>query len=127
MWKWVDIGLRPVRGRELTNCKLAQELRRKTEFSPQEWKEFGVSGLRADDLGASYFRPARSAVSQDYVQLHHTTDQGNHRCVTRGGTMTCPSTCKRATSFARARAHTHTHSLSLSANVQPVSHSHELN
>ena len=33
-------------------------------------------------MHASYVRPARSAVSQDFVQLHRTTDQGNHRCVT---------------------------------------------
>ena len=48
--KWIPSLTRPLDGEELTNPKLADALRHKTEFTQQEWASFGVHGLCVDDF-----------------------------------------------------------------------------
>ena len=60
--KWKRIGLtRPNEGREITNLRLANELRRKTDFEQEEWNNFSIPDLDKDDFilcGDAYFKPA---------------------------------------------------------------------
>lgn len=60
--QWEKHGQTMPRGQELSNPKLAKELETKSEFTLEEWKDFGID---AKDLGndsfiksgAIYFRP----------------------------------------------------------------------
>ena len=60
--RWKNIGdSRPMEGRELKNPKLANALQTKTEFTPDEWDDFGIGDVRENDFVNSrntYFTPA---------------------------------------------------------------------
>jgi len=60
--KWEGAGTeKPTDGKELTNEKLAEGLKSKTEFTKEEWKEFGIQELDAGHYiksGDEYFKPA---------------------------------------------------------------------
>ena len=59
--RWTFAGATPPpSGRDLENSSLSDALMHKTDFTPQEWEEFGVSHARMDDYvksGESYFKP----------------------------------------------------------------------
>ena len=59
---WKEKGVqKPTQGRELTNLELAKALESKTEFSADEWSQFGIGDLREDDFIESdgkYFHPS---------------------------------------------------------------------
>jgi len=59
--KWQNVGAtKPEQGRELDNAKLADALMNKTEFTEQEWNNFGITDLRNDHVvksGATYLQP----------------------------------------------------------------------
>eukprot|EP00966_Prymnesium_polylepis_P240570 5563433-Prymnesium_polylepis.1 len=61
--KWVDVGeQRPAKGRELINRELSSDLLQnvKAQFTPDEWRHFGIGDLRADDfvaVGGRFFGP----------------------------------------------------------------------
>ena len=60
--RWKNIGdSRPMEGRELKNPELANALQTKTEFTPDEWDDFGIGDVRENDFVNSrntYFTPA---------------------------------------------------------------------
>ena len=79
--KWPNIGTtRPVHGTELTNQKLASALHEKQEFTKEEWRAFGIEGLRLDHYiksggnyfqpGGNYFQPAASGFKALTDALH---------------------------------------------------------
>ena len=56
--KWLKKG--HTHGQHLENSMLAEALKRKTEFTPQEWGAFGIETLRMDHhvkSGTSFFEP----------------------------------------------------------------------
>jgi hypothetical protein len=62
-WKKMD-PVNPRIGRELSNPGLATALESRTEFTQQEWDEFGITSLHTDDfikVGGSYFKPAAAS------------------------------------------------------------------
>ena len=62
-WKKMD-PVNPRNGRELSNPGLATALESRTEFTQQEWDEFGITSLHTDDfikVGGSYFKPAAAS------------------------------------------------------------------
>ena len=68
--KWSNAGsIRPRAGEEVNNKQLAEALRKKTEFTMQEWEAFGISDLRTSSFvksGKSYFTPVLPAVFHAY-------------------------------------------------------------
>ena len=68
--KWQDAGAKPPGGHELVNEQLAEALETKTEFTPQEWGGFGVSGLRMKHFiraGNTHFRPVELAAGEPII------------------------------------------------------------
>ena len=62
--KWEVSGThKPTKGTELTNKKLVEALRSKTDFTEDEWGEFGIEELNTTHYiksGARFFKPAES-------------------------------------------------------------------
>ena len=58
--QWEEIGVANPTGRELSNPKLATALMSKTQFTADEWRDFGIYDLGKDDFiqsGAWYYKP----------------------------------------------------------------------
>jgi hypothetical protein len=65
-WKLLETLEEPANFYPLDNEALADALSRQTEFTQQEWDDFGVKDLRMQNWiksGDSYFKPAESAES----------------------------------------------------------------
>ena len=69
--QWQNVGTtKPTTGRELSNSKLATELQRKLDFTPEEWESYGITDVAADDFikaGDSYFKPAEDRHQREIV------------------------------------------------------------
>ena len=69
--QWQNVGTtKPTTGRELSNSKLATELQRKLDFTPEEWGSYGIADVAADDFikaGDSYFKPAEDRHQREIV------------------------------------------------------------
>ena len=59
--KWSDVGTaKPKNGTSVQNKKLAQALKKKTEFTEEEWEDFDIAGLHLDHFiksDNSYYMP----------------------------------------------------------------------
>mmetsp|Transcript_23536 Transcript_23536/g.63063 ORF Transcript_23536/g.63063 Transcript_23536/m.63063 type:complete len:1092 (-) Transcript_23536:242-3517(-) len=66
---WISSGsTRPDEGRELTNARLSEALASGTKFTQDQWDEFGIADVRADDFicsGALYFKPLEAEWESD--------------------------------------------------------------
>jgi len=51
--QWQNVGTTKPTGRELSNSKLATELQRKLDFTPEEWGSYGIADVDADELSNS--------------------------------------------------------------------------
>ena len=71
--QWQNVGTtKPTTGRELSNSKLATELQRKLDFTPEEWGSYGIADVDADDFikaGDSYFKPAEDRHQREIVRF----------------------------------------------------------
>jgi len=68
--QWQNVGTTKPTGRELSNSKLATELQRKLDFTPEEWGSYGIADVDADDFikaGDSYFKPAEDRHQREIV------------------------------------------------------------
>ena len=74
--QWQNVGTtKPTTGRELSNSelsnsKLATELQRKQDFTPEEYERYGITDVAADDFikaGDSYFKPAEDRHQREIV------------------------------------------------------------
>ena len=78
--KWCEVGaMKPRKGLELTNSKLAEALQDKTEFTEEEWFHFGVSSLKITHCirsGGSYFQPAATPYRLPTRQAIEAADPG---------------------------------------------------
>lgn len=113
-WKLLEIFEEPANFYPLDNEALAHALSLQTEFTQQEWDDFGVKDLRMQHCiksGDSYFKPAESALASALVQLAAAQNalresEAINRCVgfiyitythhalTRASTHTRPRTCR---------------------------------
>ena len=69
--QWQNVGTtKPTTGRELFNSKLATELQRKQDFTPEEYERYGITKVDKDDFikaGDSYFKPAEDRHQREIV------------------------------------------------------------
>ena len=69
--QWQKVGTtKPTTGRELFNSKLATELQRKQDFTPEEWDSYGIAEVHQEDFimaGDSYFKPAENRHQREIV------------------------------------------------------------
>ena len=69
--KWESVGqIRPTFGHEVNHAQLADALTRKTEFSEQEWRAFGIRKIHLGDFiraGATYFSPTLDALPTTHL------------------------------------------------------------
>ena len=73
--QWQNVGTtKPTTGRELSNelsnSKLATELQKKQDFTPEEWDSYGIAEVHQEDFimaGDSYFKPAENRHQREIV------------------------------------------------------------
>ena len=74
---WKEVGAaKPAHGDELTNAKLSAALKRKTVFTEDEWKGFGIEDLQMEQVvnaGDKYFKPIESCAHKPLN--YHTRHQ----------------------------------------------------
>eukprot|EP00966_Prymnesium_polylepis_P285892 6604199-Prymnesium_polylepis.1 len=68
--EWIDVGGPPPAGcRKLNNDKLAEALKHKTQFTPEEWESFNIHSLEKScfiRVGWSYFVPYAQADMHEF-------------------------------------------------------------
>ena len=54
-WQWAN-DIKPTRGSELISSKLSEALQSKSEFTQDEWDEFGIKGVNKETISMSYIK-----------------------------------------------------------------------
>ena len=101
--QWQKVGTtKPTTGRELFNSKLATELQRKQDFTPEEWDSYGIVEVHQDDFimaGDSYFKPAEDRHQREIVPFRVYLSAAG--CLTRisGHTRNSRQSCLRSRKY----------------------------
>jgi hypothetical protein len=72
--KWENVGqTKPATGKELQNANLSSALNSKTEFTQQEWNNFGIINLDNDNyinVGGNYYKPVGLITTEQKKAAH---------------------------------------------------------